>query len=99
VLFVVAALLLVSGVHELSEAQLLPSSRREMALIGPIVNNDAFFFVVIVALAMFLIIAQRIPSTGPRGAERRILLWIFPPPNSRARCCAEFTRAHSLRSG
>jgi FTR1 family protein len=69
VLFVVAAQLLVSGVHELSEAQVLPSSRREMALIGPIVNNDAFFFVVIVALAMFLIIAQRIPSAGRRGTD------------------------------
>ncbi len=69
VLFVVAAQLLVSGVHELSEAQVLPSSRREMALIGPIVNNDAFFFVVIVALAMFLIIAQQIPSTAPRGMD------------------------------
>jgi len=82
VLFVVAAQLLVSGVHELSEAQVLPSSRREMALIGPIVNNDAFFFVVIVALALFLIIAQRIQSAGPRGMnleplpapERRKLL-------------------------
>jgi len=69
VLFVVAAQLLVSGVHELSEAQVLPSSRREMALIGPIVNNDAFFFVVILALALFLIIAQRISSSGPRGTE------------------------------
>jgi len=69
VLFVVAAQLLVSGVHELSEAQVLPSSRQEMALIGPIVNNEAFFFVAIVALAMFLIIAQRIPSTRPRGMD------------------------------
>ena len=60
VLFVVAAQLLVSGVHELSEARVLPSGPREMALIGPIVNNDAFFFVVIVALAFFLIIAQRL---------------------------------------
>ena len=69
VLFVVAARLLVSGVHELSEAQVLPSSRREMALVGPIVNNDAFFFVVIVALALFLIIAQQVSSAGPRGIE------------------------------
>jgi FTR1 family protein len=72
VLFVVAAQLLVSGVHELSEAQVLPSSRREMAWVGPIVNNDVFFFVVIVALALFLIIAQRIQATGsaPAGLSR-----------------------------
>jgi uncharacterized membrane protein len=31
-----------------------------MALIGPIVNNDALFFVMVVALALFLIAAQRI---------------------------------------
>ncbi len=69
VLFVVAAQLFVSGVHELSEAMVLPSGPREMALIGPIVNNDAFFFVVIVALALFLIIAQRIQAGDPRAAE------------------------------
>jgi FTR1 family protein len=69
VLFVVAAQLLVSGVHELSEAQVLPSGPREMALIGPIVNNDAFFFVVIVALALFLIIAQRIQAGDSKPGE------------------------------
>jgi len=69
VLFVVAAQLLISGVHELSEAQVLPSSPREMALVGPIVNNDAFFFVIIVALSLFLIIAQRIQASGGGGAD------------------------------
>ena len=69
VLFVVAAQLLVSGVHELSEAQVLPSGPREMALIGPIVNNDAFFFVVIVALALFLTIVQRLQAGDPKSPE------------------------------
>jgi FTR1 family protein len=69
VLFVVAAQLFVSGVHELSEAQVLPSGPREMALIGPIVNNEAFFFIVIVALALFLIIAQRIQAGEPTGGD------------------------------
>ncbi len=64
VLMVVAAQLLIAGVHELSEARILPSSRREMALIGPIVNNDALFFVAIVALCLFLIIAQRFRAGG-----------------------------------
>jgi len=81
-LFVVAAQLFVSGVHELSEAQILPSSQREMALVGPIVNNDAFFFVVIVALVLFLIIAQRIQASAPAevgksgstGPQRRKML-------------------------
>jgi FTR1 family protein len=69
VLLVVAVQLLVSGVHELSEAQVLPSGPREMALIGPIVNNDAFFFVVIVALALFLIIAQRIQAGDAKAGD------------------------------
>jgi len=59
VLLVVALQLAVAGVHELSEAQVLPSGPREMAVVGPIVNNEAFFFVVIVALCLFLIVAQR----------------------------------------
>jgi len=60
VLLLVALQLLISGVHELSEARILPSGPREMALIGPIVNNDALFFVMVVALALFLMAAQRI---------------------------------------
>ncbi len=64
-LFVVAAQLLVSGLHELSEARILPSGKREMALIGPIVNNDAFFFVVVVALAVFLVAAGKLRDGEP----------------------------------
>jgi FTR1 family protein len=51
ILILVAVQLLVSGLHELSENGVLPSSQREMALIGPIVRNEVFFFVTIVALA------------------------------------------------
>lgn len=69
VLLVVAAQLAIGGAHELSEARVLPSSQREMALIGPIVNKDAFFFLVMVALALFLIVAQRIQAGAPRDEE------------------------------
>src|SRR5262249_46290023 len=51
ILFFVAAQLVISGLHELSENGVLPSSKQEMALIGPIVRNDLFFFVTILALA------------------------------------------------
>lgn len=64
VLLVVAAQLLVAGIHELSEAQILPSGPREMALIGPIVNNDAFFYIVVVALLLFLVVAQRVQASA-----------------------------------
>lgn len=69
VLLAVAVQLLVSGLHELSEGQILPSSQREMALIGPVVNNEAFFFLVIVALCLFLVAAQRIRAGGKSEAE------------------------------
>jgi len=73
VLFVVAAQLLVAGVHELSEAGILPSGPREMALVGPIVNNEAFFFVVVVALALFMVVAQRMQATEVAAAANRNL--------------------------
>ena len=69
VLLVVALQLFIAGVHELSEAQVLPSSPVEMAWVGPMVNNDVFFFVVIIALCLFLIVAQRIQAGGRSAAE------------------------------
>src|SRR5882672_2188393 len=50
IMFLVAAQLVISGLHELSEAGFLPSSKREMAIIGPIVRNELFFVVTIIAL-------------------------------------------------
>ena len=57
-LVVVAVQLAVTGVHELSEAMWLPSSKREMALIGPIVRNDFFFFAVILGTAALLLLRE-----------------------------------------
>src|SRR3984885_2423225 len=70
ILFFVAAQLVISGLHELSENGVLPSSRREMALIGPIVRNDLFFFVTIVALAALMIlfeVKRRQPASLPNA--------------------------------
>jgi high-affinity iron transporter len=79
ILFLVAAQLVISGLHELSENGVLPSSRREMAIIGPIVRNELFFFVTILALAALMVLfemksrqPQAIPETG---AARRKALW------------------------
>src|SRR4029077_14393416 len=75
ILIFVAAQLLVSGLHELSENGVLPSSREEMALIGPIVRNDLFFFVTIVTLAALMVlfeVKRRHPGALPDSpAERR----------------------------
>jgi high-affinity iron transporter len=58
IMFLVAAQLLISGLHELSESGILPSSRREMAIIGPIVSNEWFFFVTIFALAALMVLFE-----------------------------------------
>jgi high-affinity iron transporter len=68
VLMLVGVQLLVTGVHELSERGVLPTSRREMAVVGPWVNNDALFFVVLIALCLFLVTAQRIQASAVRQA-------------------------------
>lgn len=80
ILFVVVLQLLITGLHELSEAGVLPSSREEMALVGPIVRNDAFFFVTILALAGWMVLLewrrrQQPAEEGVSGAERRKALW------------------------
>jgi FTR1 family protein len=79
IMFLVAAQLVISGLHELSESGVIASSKREMAIIGPIVSNDWFFFVTIFALAALMILfeAKRrepVPAaTSP--AERRKAAW------------------------
>jgi len=69
VLVVVAVQLFVSGLHELSEAMVLPSGPREMRIVGKLVNNDALFFVVVVALCLFLVVTQRIQAGGVPADE------------------------------
>jgi high-affinity iron transporter len=79
ILFFVAAQLVISGLHELSENGVLPSSREEMAIIGPIVRNDLFFFVTILALAALMVlfeVKRREPvPDSVTGAKRRKALW------------------------
>ena len=79
ILFFVAAQLIISGLHELSENGVLPSSKQEMSLIGPIVSNEWFFFVTIVALAALMVLFEarrRQPVAFPESpAERRKAVW------------------------
>jgi high-affinity iron transporter len=79
ILFLVAAQLVVAGLHELSESGVLPSSKREMALIGPIVRNDLFFFVTILALTALMVLLdakRREPvAAAASAAERRKAAW------------------------
>lgn len=80
ILVFVAIQLIISGLHELSENGVLPSSKQEMALIGPIVRNDLFFFVTILALAALMVLFEfkrRAPvlETNASNAERRKAQW------------------------
>ncbi len=59
ILYFVTFQLVVSGLHELSENGVLPSSTAEMRLIGPIVRNDLFFFVTMLALAGLMVLLEQ----------------------------------------
>jgi FTR1 family protein len=80
ILMLVAFQLALTGLHELSEAGWLPSSKREMALIGPIVRNDVFFFVFVFGAAALLILREWQSASHAKSAkeatgdaERRLL--------------------------
>ena len=81
ILYFVAFQLVVSGLHELSENGVLPSSTTEMRLIGPIVRNDLFFFITMLALAGLMMLMEyrrRAPvSLGPNAtaADKRRAEW------------------------
>ena len=79
ILFFVAGQLIITGLHELSENGVLPSSKREMAIVGPIVANDWFFFVTIFALAALMVlfeVKRREPGLVTNSAaERRKAAW------------------------
>jgi uncharacterized membrane protein len=76
----VAFQLALTGLHELSEARWLPSSKQEMALIGPIVRNELFFFVFIFGAAALLVLREwqsaslaRAAKEAAGEAEKRLL--------------------------
>jgi len=79
ILFLVAAQLVIAGLHELSESGIIPSSKREMAIIGPIVRNDLFFFVTIIALAALMVLfdaKRREPvADSASAAQKRKAVW------------------------
>ena len=78
ILTVVAVQLVITGLHEMSEAMWLPSSREEMAIIGPIVTNQVFFFAVVLGVALVLAVGEWLsiraaarPVEGNEAERRR----------------------------
>ena len=72
ILMLVAFQLLLTGLHELSEARWLPSSKQEMALIGPIVRNELFFFVFVFGAAMLLILREWQSASHEKSAKEAV---------------------------
>lgn len=81
ILYFVVFQLVISGLHELSENGILPSSTAEMRYIGPIVRNDIFFFVTMLALAGLMVLFEykrRVPiaiAANATPADRRKAEW------------------------
>ena len=83
ILMVVAFQLALTGIHELSEAEWIWSSKREMATIGPIVRNEVFFFAVILGAAALVVMREWFGARRPaedaslNPAQRRMRQWEF----------------------
>jgi len=79
ILFFVAAQLIIAGFHELAESGVLHSSKREMAIIGPIVRNDYFFSITMLALVVLMVLMEyrrrkpeAAPATTSKAEERKV---------------------------
>lgn len=88
ILMLVAFQLALTGLHELSESRWLPSSKHEMAIIGPIVNNEFFFFVFIfgaVGLLVFREWQTARHSNAAKGAANEAEKRLIDTQNRRQR--------------
>lgn len=78
ILSVLVLQLLIGGIHELGEGKLIPVSRREMAIVGPIVRNNVLFVLAIALTPLFLALVppsrrRSEPAREQSGAEARKL--------------------------
>jgi FTR1 family protein len=81
ILILVAIQLVVTGLHELSEARWIPSSKSEMAILGPIVRNDLFFFIFVFGAVILMIFRElqtashaKAAGAAASDAERRLIV-------------------------
>src|SRR3989454_798370 len=96
VLFLLAAQLLIGGLHELGERGTIRLGAREMTLIGPIVRNNIILLVSLLALPLIVLLVpgraekRRGPhAPGPSGAGGRVPPGrAAPPARSAARAGA-----------
>jgi len=72
ILMLVAFQLALTGLHELSEARWLASSKTEMAILGPIVRNELFFFVFIFGAAGLLVLREWQSAKQDKSARETV---------------------------
>ena len=82
ILLVLVFQLIVNGFHELFEAGVLPSTQKEMAIVGPIVKNNLLFLMFILVLPFSLILIS----------EKKVGAGFKPAPTS-----AELRKMNALR--
>ena len=81
-LAVLAVQMVLTGLHELSEAEVIPSGPRMMGILGPIARNEIFFFAVFLGTAAWVILREmqraRQAASSPAGmneSEARLHHW------------------------
>jgi high-affinity iron transporter len=63
--------LLVNGYHELAEAGWMPANQASMALIGPLVKNELFFILAVLALPLLMLLVpgrEATPAAAPAAS-------------------------------
>jgi FTR1 family protein len=69
--------LFINGFHEFAETGVIPVTQKTMALVGPIVRNDLFFPLVMIAITLFIWLGKSAYLTRTVGAtsaaENRLL--------------------------
>jgi high-affinity iron transporter len=67
-LLIFVAQLLVNGYHELAEAGWMPANQTSMATIGPLVKNEFFFIVAVLALPLLMLLVPGRAAAAPSRA-------------------------------
>jgi len=98
-LLIFVAQLLVNGYHELAEAGWMPANQSSMATIGPLVKNEFFFVVAVLALPLLMLLVPG--SGGGRGAGPAAAAAPLgsPAPLASAAPCAPVTPLGTAPSG
>ncbi len=96
VLYVLVFQMIVGGLHELSEAGWIPSTRTMMAIVGPIVRHDTLIFLAAIVLALLFV-----GTSGGRKPAAAAMPASDDPadPAARRLLLADAQRARRIRIG